>query len=888
MNVIGSQALDQPARSVRGALLRRFCVAALLGGWLVGSDAIAQTSPNAGSAAQAPVADSALQEVVVTAQFRQQSAQTTPIALTAISAEQLNSRSQVTIDQVAAQAPNVVLEPAPQAFGPALQAFIRGVGQADFNFAEEPGVGMYVDDVYYATLTGSIFDLLDLDHVEVARGPQGTLAGMNSEGGSIKLYTKKPTGGNDGYLEATYGRFDRTDVRGAGEFAIVPNQLFVRISGVARHENGYVTRYDYACSHPGSNVPSETVDEGCVLGTEGGISYDAVRLALRWLVNDRLEVNLSADNTDNNSEASPNTLLYVGQASGVTGTSNALYPRFSSAVTGGVRLGTATGSPFISYSPFGPYAQDTFSHSPYTDYSTYCDPKPPDGTAAYCIPAIQHLVSYGTSGIIDYTIADNLEFKSISSYRRYNGAWSQDEDGSPLGDEELYDDVWHRQWTQELRLEGKLLDGRVNWTAGGFYLDERSHYGGRVDLGSFVFFENDYIPARSKAGFLNGSWNITSRLELNVGGRYTQEDKTYQFGRLGVPGNTYPGGVAPQVAALNGVQGQYSNSRADYRAALQYTWFPGFMTYGDVSTGFKGGGVNPRPFYPSQAVPFKPEYVTAYELGLKSDWFDHTLRANVATFWNRYQEIQFVVNNCGFIPGIAAAQTAPCAALINAGDANIKGAELEIESRPVAGLSIDASASLLQFDYSTLSAYALKAGITSQMTTPYAPKWKLSAGLQYAFNLGAWGSLTPRVDTSYQDALYTASQNAIYNRIPGYTLLSARLTWADQDDRWQIAMSATNLTNRLYYTGMFDNRGSSQTVQGDPGPPEEWAVTIKRSFRVSSFSARPNCQARNRPDGNDNNAWFFGITRRLRPQKRPLPKMSQCAAFPAIFFLLVS
>src|ERR1700744_2706652 len=139
-----------------------FCcgIAALVGGLCAAQDVAAQTTPNAEPGSPAPPADAGLQEVVVTAPFRQQSAQSTPIALTAISAEQLNARSQVTIDQVAAQAPNVVLEPAPQAFGPSLQAFIRGVGQADFNFAEEPGVGMYVDDVYYATLTGSIFDLL--------------------------------------------------------------------------------------------------------------------------------------------------------------------------------------------------------------------------------------------------------------------------------------------------------------------------------------------------------------------------------------------------------------------------------------------------------------------------------------------------------------------------------------------------------------------------------------------------------------------------------------------------------------------------------------------------------------------------------------------------------
>ena len=795
-----------------------------------GGAAAAQSQLAAATTEPTAITEQPLQEVVVTAQFRKQDAQTTPIALTAISAEQLQSRSQTSIDQVAAQAPNVVLEPGPQAFGPALQAFIRGVGQSDFNFAEEPGVGMYVDDVYYATLTGSIFDLLDLDHVEVARGPQGTLAGMNSEGGSIKLYTKKPTGSTDGYLDATYGRFGRTELRGAGEFAIVPDQLFVRISAVARHQDGYVTRYDYACTHPGAAVPSEAIDQSCVLGTEGGVAYDAVRAAVRWLPTDRLEINVTADNTNDTSEAAPNTLLFVGQASGAVGTSTAAYPRFSSALTGGVPLGTAAGSAFISYSPFGPYAQDTFSHSPYVDYSTYCDPKPPDGTAAYCDPPIRHLVSYGSSAVVDYTLSDQLSLKSISSYRRYAGAWGQDEDGSPLGDETLEDVVWHRQWTEELRLEGQLLNGAVNWTAGGFYLNELSHYGGRVDLGSFEFFENDLIPARNESGFVNAGWKILPKLEINAGARYTQETKTFKFGRLGVPGNTYPGGVAPQVAALNGVSGGYSGNRVDYRAALQYEWTPDIMTYADVSTGFKGGGINPRPFYPSQAVAFNPEYVTAYEVGFKSDWFDHSLRANLAGFWNKYQAIQFAVNNCSFIPGIAANQVAPCAAIINAGDADIKGLELEIESRPVLGLAIDASASLLDFNYTSLSTYALTAGITTRMTTPYAPHWKLSAGVQYAVNLGRWGSLTPRVDTSYQDALYTGSQNSAFDRIPGYTLLNGRITWASSDQHWQMAVLATNMTNRLYYTGMFDNRGSSQTVQGDPGPPQEWAVTIKRLF----------------------------------------------------------
>src|SRR3954464_8076835 len=193
-----------------------------------------------------------LDEVVVTAQFREQRVQDAPLAITAINAEMLEARNQTSIVDVANQAPNVVLKPAPAPYGPAMQAFIRGVGQSDFNYALEPGVGIYVDDVYYSTLTGSVLDLLDLDRVEVLRGPQGTLAGQNSIGGAIKLYSKKPSGSDTGSVQATYGSFNRTDIRASADATLMKDVLFGRIAGVSHHVDGYVTRYDYGCSHPGS------------------------------------------------------------------------------------------------------------------------------------------------------------------------------------------------------------------------------------------------------------------------------------------------------------------------------------------------------------------------------------------------------------------------------------------------------------------------------------------------------------------------------------------------------------------------------------------------------------------------------------------------------------
>src|SRR6185295_8760363 len=246
--------------------------------------------------AQEPASQDVLQEVTVTAQFREQSVQDTPLAITAISGAILESRSQTNLSEVANQAPNVTLKPQGAAFGPSLGASIRGVGQFDFNPALEPGVGLYVDDVYYATLTGSILDLLDLDRVEILRGPQGTLAGKNSIGGAVKLFSKKPSG-EGGYLAATYGKRDRIDLRGSADFAL-NDKLFARLSGVSKKQNGYIQRRDYGCDHPESGVPLlVATNQGCVLGYDGNVDYSAVRGMLRFVASDNLEITGAVDYT---------------------------------------------------------------------------------------------------------------------------------------------------------------------------------------------------------------------------------------------------------------------------------------------------------------------------------------------------------------------------------------------------------------------------------------------------------------------------------------------------------------------------------------------------------------------------------------------------------------
>jgi len=802
-------------------------VANVLGGrarlkWIAGcSLAALLAGPAMAEQPSPPEADAAMQDIVVTAQFRAQNLQDTPLAITAINAALLEARGQSSVIDVASQSPNVTLRPATSNLGPSLQAFIRGVGQFDSSFAQEPGVGVYVDDVYYPTLTGSIIDLVDLDRVEVLRGPQGTLSGQNSIGGSIKIYSRKPDGTEGGFLQATYGRFNRVELRGAGEFALVPDKLFVRVAGTGVAKDGYVTRYDYACTHPGTSIPSfQTGQRGCKLGTEGGKSYQAVRGTLRWTPDDRFEVNVIGDYTHDTTEGAPSTLLYVGSQAGVPGVP-AGNPAYQMA---GVALGNATGSPFISYSPFGNYAQDTFSNSPYINYSTFTDPAPRDGAAPYSIEDRYAVSGWGVSAHIDYKLSDAVSLKSITAYRKYRSRYSFDE-GTPINTAMVDNDVSAHNFSQELRLNARVMDA-VDLTLGGFYFKLNGRSRQRVDIPSLQFIEDDRVRTETKAAFVNADWGVTDALHLIGGVRYTDASKTFYYGRLGIPGNIYGGAPDPRVAPLDGQQATAADDHWDFRAVAQYRWSPTLMTYAQFSTGFKIGGVNPRAFFPAQALPFGPEKLNAYEVGLKSDLFDRALRLNVSAFLNKYNGIIVIVNSCP-LPG---APPQPCALPVNAGRAEVKGVELEGTLRPLPGLTLDGSLAYLDFDYKSLSASAISSGVTLSMRGPYAPKWQYSAGVQYDADLGDGGVVTPRLDLSHSAGFYTQSVNDPLGFTPARTLLNGRITWRPKDSRFSITAEVTNITNKLYYNAVFDNRGSNNTVTGFPGAPREWALTVKRTF----------------------------------------------------------
>ncbi|WP_207764879.1 TonB-dependent receptor [Hyphococcus luteus] len=736
-------------------------------------------------------------EIVVTAQFREQNLQDTPLAITAVDAQTMRARGQSQVYQIANQAPSVTLKPQNSNFGPSLSANIRGIGQVDFNPALEPGVGIYVDEVYFPTLMGSIFDLLDLERVEVLRGPQGTLTGRNSIGGAIKLISKKPSEDFNAFVETGYGSRDRVDFRGAISGPIAEG-LYGRISGVIRRQDGYVDRIDYGCANPGGGIPANpAAPSDCVLSKQGDVGYEAVRGTLRFAPNDRLDVTLSGDWTLDKRNAAGEVVLVTAP----------------------------TGNPaFTDYSPTIPY-DDRFICGSYCNYATYSQPAVPPFAEAFSVQNKTRFEGYGGSLNVDFDLTDNLNVTSITAYREYDTYFADDSDLSPANAASGESMLIHDFFSQEVRLNGELGEDVV-FTLGGYYSDQTTVYPTKQDLryvppvGLQFMSSGDTINADSKAVFATIIWSPLDNLNLTGGVRYTDEHKDYTYYRANFDGTPHP-----LLGALDGVTGDFDGDKVDYRVSIDYRWNDNFMTYATIATGFKGGGVNPRPFFATQVQSFGQEQARSIEAGFKSDFLDNRARLNVTGFYNDVEGIQLTLLSCDDVspfPG------APCALPSNAGDAEIKGIEAEAFLEPVDGFTIDGSFSYIDFDYTRINPIT---GLSDTFVPPLLPEIKWSVGVQYAADLGEHGTLTPRFDASFQDDIYTNAANSPLNVIENYILANARLEWRNKGGDLSAALEVSNLFDKYYFLTRFNLIAvGAGTNTGQPGRPREFFFKIRKEF----------------------------------------------------------
>lgn len=718
----------------------------------------------------------ALEEVVVTARRREESLQDAPISITAFSAADLDVRGVTQLVDLNRYTPNLMIQnnPGNGSSTSAAAVYIRGIGQDDFAPSVEPGVGIYVDGVYLARTVGALLDVLDVESIEVLRGPQGTLFGRNTIGGAISVTTKKPESAWGGFGEVTVGSDQRLNGRGALNVPLTES-LFGRISIGSFNQDGYVKREF----------------DGSELGDDDTLSG---RVALRWLATDDLEINVSADATRDRESGAPYVISAIQ------------YDNFNSFVT--LNNVLATGDPFSCYTPEqldNPACyNDRYLLGPHRTAGTY--------------QQFSDLDVWGVGLTADYD-AGAVQLKSITAYRDLDSKFARDADGSDLRIAHLYDSLTQHQFSQELQALGNGLGDRLNWIVGLYYFEES---GDNVNLVEFVpanLTSGGAFATKSWAAFSQATFDVTDRLSVTAGLRYTDEEKDFTpdqyITAVHVPPQILP--LPPGTPLLPHTKETISASEVTPLITASFEWTPDAMTYLSYSEGFKSGGFTQRVFPPEASIPtFEPEYVQVYELGFKVTALADRLRVNGAAFHTVYDDLQVLTANLTRVgPFIA-----------NAAQAEIDGCELEVAAIPADGWQIQLGVGYLDPQYKEIEDGALEISTDNEFRR--ISEWTLSGAISKDLSL-AGGVLTPRVDWSYRSSYFNDAANTPELETEGQQLVSLRLTWERTRDGLSFALGVDNLLDDEYMSNGFlqPNFGMIESMY-DRGL--QWNFRARKSF----------------------------------------------------------
>jgi iron complex outermembrane receptor protein len=744
--------------------------------WLAAGSPLAALADASVDRSDQATAGQALEEVVVTARKRVESLQDAPISISVFSASDLQARGVEGMEDLTRYAPNLVVQSNPgNGSSTAVAAvYIRGVGQDDFQPTIEPGVGIYIDGVYLARSVGALLDVLDVERIEVLRGPQGTLFGRNTIGGAISVTTKKPDSDFSGFGEITFGDDQRINGRAALNVPLTDN-LFGRISVGSFNQDGYVERL---------NGDDDLGSDDTLAG----------RIALRWVASEDLEVNFSADATRDRESGAP----YV--ISGIQ------YDNFNSFVT--LNNVLATGDPFSCHTP-----AELDNPRCYNDRYVLA----PDRSAG-TYPQYSDLDVRGVSLTIDYD-AGPVDLKSITSYRDLESEFARDFDGSDLRIADLYEALDQHQFSQELQALGSGFGGRLSWIAGLYFFDEGGDNPSLVELLPATLMSGGEFGTTSWAAFSQATVDLTQRWSITLGLRYTDEEKEFTPDQyvvsVHVPPEILP--LPPGTPLLPSITKTISAQEWTPLVSVSYDWTPDVMTYASYSEGFKSGGFTQRVFPPEPSIPtFDPEYVKVYELGFKLTGAGGRLRLNGAAFHTQYDDMQVLTANLTRVGPF----------IENAAQAEIDGFELELAAIPANGWNVQAGVGYLDPQYKEIEAGALE--ISTDNKFRRISDWSFSTSISKDIEL-AGSTLTPRVDWSYRSSYFNDSANTPELETEGQHLVSIDLTWEHAQYGLALAVGVDNLLDDEYLSNGFlqPNFGMIESLY-DRG--RQWHFTARKTF----------------------------------------------------------
>jgi iron complex outermembrane receptor protein len=691
----------------------------------------------------------ALEEIVVTARRREENLQQVPIAITALSTEDLEMRNIENTEDLNVLLPNVDIR----------GSGTNGAASGVFAVRGIPGVARYFDGVVRSGDQGALANVIELERIEVLRGPQGTLFGKNAIGGAIQYISARPAEEFGARIKGTVGEHNRTD--------IIAN-VDIPLGETVR------TKVTYASLQRDGYVESTTIDE-----TYGEQDNEIVRGMLEWTPTDRFSAIWIVETNDIAQNMGPNVLwnIYDGNPAGEQAVATPL----------GYQAAYAAGDPDVPVN----FTDANFSYGGREEYKT-SGSHTGIGTEVF---------SDSFTMDLSWDLTESLTLRSLSGVRELDWGNYDDIDGSQYVQFERwgYDEV--DETSQELQLLGSR--DRFAWVIGLYYYEEEQY----TKLYSWQTMETvprlmntlQFTVNTDTAIFAEGTFDITEKLSLTVGGRQSTED--FEFQTLNPaepqpPPNTISHSVEGTVRLVNGVpvQGKVDFDQFTPRVALQYQFAANVMGYVSVSEGFDGGGVNARfdPTLPNNGIlPFEGQTLQNYELGLRTDLADRRLRLNVTYFDGTWENIQ-----------VAEVLTPGTTTTTNAGEAITDGLEIEGLWRVGDNLTLNFAAGWLDTAYTDVG---LATTISTNSQFPFAPETSYSVGFQYDANLRNGGMLTTRFDYGWFDDFETFRDDRFHVSAhnEAYGLLSGRLQFTPASGSWDIALIGTNLTDEYYRLGGF-------------------------------------------------------------------------------------
>lgn len=729
----------------------------------MGSGSAAFAQADGQPTAEADTANS-IEMVVVSANKRLENLQDVGASAQAFSAADVQALHVVSTTQIANLIPGV------QVISPNANSdnffSIRGVSQNDFSEHQESPVAVYFDDVYMSQAVGTAGLLFDTERVEVLRGPQGTLFGRNATGGLVQYFSKAPTDELDGYATFGIGSYNRIRAEGAIGGPI-SDTVDVRLSLAAHYGDPWLRNN----THPNQSPMNENSQAG--------------RFQISWKPMEDLSFRLIVRGTRQDVRSG-----FYNELASYQDPANHL-------------LGTAV-----------PSNVDIFGTCPGCDAAGYKNNNPFYTSEAAFVGHNKN-ATFGATLISKYTF-NGLNLTSITDYSGFNKNYAEDSPSSPIDELHYLTFINVNQQSQEIRLDNGA-DSRLRWVAGFYFLHIGGHYREAVTLGPVsggpVAFNDPYrIETTSWAPFAQVEYDVLENLTLTAGGRWSEEDKTMNFASsiIGSENLSDPPLVTyPFNEALYGSLAHLQ--RGDWSARVGLNWHvtESIMPYVTWNRGIKAGGFNaPLTGYNPGGGPsiapaqfkFDEEQISAYEAGIKSEFWNRRARINASMFYYDYSNYQ-AFNFQGLTQ------------IVFNTPARISGGEIQATVVPVDGLTVDLGAAVLD---ATADAVPLPDGISLGRRMVQAPKFSFLGRLQYAFEPSFGGAATIETDFNWRTGVYYSISNAPSTYQPGYWLQNFHVNYTLPNDKWMLSAYVENAFDQHYYNNMIDvsSLGLTQRVYG--------------------------------------------------------------------------